>query len=87
MIDQKNTFFQTMDVKTKLTLMKHTDSYWTLLPPEVKELILTYKESQERIEWRESEESCFVSTNHLVSTIALPLVQRSHTMSVRTHEG
>ena len=46
-----------MDVKTKLTLMKHTDTYWTLLPPEVKELILTYKENQERIEWRESDVS------------------------------
>ena len=46
-----------MDVKTKLTLMKHTDSYWTLLPSEIRELIITYKESQERIEWRESEDS------------------------------
>ena len=35
--------------------MKHTDSYWTLLPSEVRELIITYKESQERIEWRESD--------------------------------
>ena len=46
-----------MDVKTKLTLMKHTDSYWTLLPSEIRELIIMYKESQERIEWRKSEDS------------------------------
>ena len=43
-----------MDLKTKLDLMKHTDSYWMLLPYEIKEVILKYKESQELIEWRES---------------------------------
>lgn len=42
-----------MHVQTKLDLMKYTDSYWDLLPPELKELILKYKESQELIEWRE----------------------------------
>ena len=35
--------------------MKHTDSYWTLFPVVVKEKILEYKDSQELIEWRESE--------------------------------
>ena len=35
-------------------LLKYIDSYWTLLPPEIKEIILKYKESQELIEWRES---------------------------------
>ena len=30
------------------------ESYWDLLPPEIKEYILEYKESQELIEWRES---------------------------------
>ena len=44
-----------MDVKTKLMLMKHVDSYWMILPPELRALIVQYKESQERIEWRESE--------------------------------
>ena len=43
-----------MDIKTKLDLLKYTDSYWMLLPPEIKEMILKYKESQELIEWRES---------------------------------
>ena len=46
-----------MDVKTKLTSMKHTDSYWMILPYEIRELILKYKESQEQIEWRESDVS------------------------------
>ena len=43
-----------MELETKLRLMKHTDSYWTLLPVLVEELILAYKNSQELIEWRES---------------------------------
>ena len=43
-----------MDVKTKLMLLNHTDSYWTLLPVLVKELILQYKDSQALIEHRES---------------------------------
>ena len=30
------------------------ESYWDMLPPEIKEMILKYKESQELIEWRES---------------------------------
>ena len=30
------------------------ESYWDILPPEIKEMILKYKESQELIEWRES---------------------------------
>ena len=30
------------------------DHCWKLLPPEIKEMILMYKESQELIEWRES---------------------------------
>ena len=46
-----------MDIKTKLTLLKHTDSYWTLLPPEIRELIVKYKESRELIEHRESDVS------------------------------
>ena len=52
-----NSLFQSMDLETKLELMKHTDSYWTLLPTEIKEVILNYKERQELIEWRESEVS------------------------------
>ena len=46
-----------MHLETKLELMKRTDSYWTLLPYELREIILQYKESQELIEWRESEVS------------------------------
>ena len=46
-----------MNPETKLELMKHSDSYWTLLPAEIKEVILNYKERQELIEWRESEVS------------------------------
>ena len=40
-----------MDVRTKLMLLKYTDSYWTLLPAEMQEMILKYKESQELIKW------------------------------------
>ena len=43
-----------MNPETKLELMKHTNSYWMLLPEEIKEMILKYKESQELIEWRDS---------------------------------
>lgn len=46
-----------MNLDTKLHLMKYTDSYWTLLPDEVKDIILKYKDSQELIEWRESAQS------------------------------
>ena len=35
-------------------LLNHTDSYWTLLPVMVKELILQYRDSQALIEHRES---------------------------------
>ena len=35
-------------------LLNHTDSYWTLLPVIVKELILLYRDSQALIEHRES---------------------------------
>ena len=43
-----------MDLEIKMQLLKLTDSNWTLLPPEVKEIILKYKESQEFIDRRES---------------------------------
>ena len=46
-----------MDLETKMKLLKWTDSYWDMLPPEVKDLILEYKESQELIEWREGASS------------------------------
>ena len=42
-----------MDIKKKMMLLKYTDSYWTLLPLEIKEMILKYKESHELIERRE----------------------------------
>ena len=42
-----------MDNKTKLELLNIVESYWDLLPPEVKEKILNLKESQELIDWRE----------------------------------
>ena len=43
-----------MDNETKRMLLKHVDSYWDMLPPELKEVILKFKQSQELIEWRES---------------------------------
>ena len=43
-----------MDFETKRELLKWTDSYWDLLPAEMKEIILKYKESQELIDRRES---------------------------------
>ena len=46
-----------MHLQTKLHLLKHVDSYWLILPPEIRDLIVKYKESQELIEWRESEAS------------------------------
>ena len=46
-----------MDNKTKLKLSKVVDSYWDILPPEVKEKILKWKEGQELIDWRESASS------------------------------
>ena len=47
-------FLIEMDHETKMELLKWTDSYWDMLPPELKEIILKYKESQEFIERRES---------------------------------
>ena len=43
-----------MDNETKRMLLKHVDSYWDMLPSEIQELILKFKQSQELIEWRES---------------------------------
>ena len=43
-----------MDLETKMKLLKWTDSYWDVLPTEMKDLILEYKESQEFIDRRES---------------------------------
>ena len=51
-----------MDNETKMMLLKHVDSYWDILPSEIKEVILKFKQSQELIEWCESPESrelCF----------------------------
>ena len=42
-----------MDNETKKALLKWTNSYWDMLPPELQHMILMYKESQELIEWRE----------------------------------
>ena len=47
-------FLIEMDHETKMELLKWTDSYWDMLPSEMKEIILKYKESQELIERRES---------------------------------
>ena len=43
-----------MDLETKRELLKWTNSYWDMLPREIKDLILEYRESQKLIEWRES---------------------------------
>ena len=37
-----------------MELLNITESYWDMLQSEIQQLILKYKESQERIEWRES---------------------------------
>ena len=37
-----------------MELLNVVESYWDMLPPEIQQLILKYKESQELIEWRES---------------------------------
>ena len=39
-----------MDVKKKIELMKVMESYWTLLPPEIHQLILSLKRNQEMFE-------------------------------------
>ena len=36
-----------MELETKRDLLKWTDSYWDMLPTEMKDLILEYRESQE----------------------------------------
>ena len=46
-----------MKLETKRELMKWTDNYWDVLPREMRDLILEYRESQELIEWRESPSS------------------------------
>ena len=43
-----------MDLEIKMELLKWTDSYWDMLPAEIKEIILKYMESQEFIDRRES---------------------------------
>ena len=45
-----------MDNKTKLELLKVVESYWDILLPEMRELILAYKTSQELIDAREKKE-------------------------------
>ena len=39
-----------MDVETKMKLLHVTDSYWDLLPSEVRKLILLMKRTQEQID-------------------------------------
>ena len=43
-----------MKLETKRELLKWTDSYWYVLPKEMRDLILEYRESQEFIDRRES---------------------------------
>ena len=43
-----------MNVKIKLSLMKYYESYWKMLPEEIQTLILSYKDSQELVDRRES---------------------------------
>ena len=45
-----------MDNKTKLELLKVVESYWDILSPEMRELILACKTSQELIDAREKKE-------------------------------
>ena len=69
-----------MDNKTKVMLLKHTDSYWMLLPPEIKEIILKYKESQELIKWRESFSSRMICLQIEVNGQLRRVVHRSSAM-------
>ena len=46
-----------MNVRNKLKLTRVFESYWDMLPPELQEMILKFKQSQELIEWRESPDS------------------------------
>ena len=39
-----------MNVRKKIKLARVFESYWDMLPPEIKELILKYKECQESID-------------------------------------
>ena len=43
-----------MDLEKKMELLNVVESYWDMLPPEIKEMILKYKQSQELIEWCEN---------------------------------
>ena len=47
-------FYRKMDLEKKMELLNIVESYWDLLPPEIQQLILKYRESQKLIEWRES---------------------------------
>ena len=70
-----------MNPETKLELMKYRDSYRMLLPEEIKELILKYKESQELIEWHESEMSrALCEQIRAYEELETRVVHRSHTM-------
>ena len=39
-----------MSVRKKMKLTHKFESYWDMLPPDIKEIILQYKESQEAID-------------------------------------
>ena len=50
-----------------MELLNIVESYWDVLPPEIQQLILEYKESQELIEWREryvSRKMCWEIQGH-----------------------
>ena len=44
-----------MNVKKKIKLMNVMESYWDMLPPEIHELIIAYKRSQELIDEEKKE--------------------------------
>ena len=44
-----------MDLQTKLEWLEWTDTYWDILPVELKDIILEYRKSQEFIDRRESD--------------------------------
>ena len=46
-------FYRKMNLEKKMELLNIVESYWDLLPPELQQLILNYRESQKLIEWRE----------------------------------
>ena len=55
-----------MDVQRKLILLKLYESYWTMLPYEIQELILVFKINQEVIEERNKQQNVMLRREIMV---------------------